>query len=95
MVAPTRSWPNNRERPPEIRLTLMFGYYTFSARGDVRDDTFEAFLCWCDDRKIKMHAYHDFEKPYRQYDSDAISDDLAMEIRMSWDFVTLQNRGGW
>ncbi|RYD62072.1 MAG: hypothetical protein EOP83_15515 [Verrucomicrobiaceae bacterium] len=81
---------------PEVKLYRTFGAYHFSAMGDSRDDEFERFLQWCDDRGIELHHNHDFEKPKRRYGSGSgLTPDLAMEMRMTWGFLTFTDRGGW
>jgi hypothetical protein len=79
---------------PEVRLYRTGGAFHFGAFGDVRDDAFEAFLQWCDDRDIRLGDDHNFEEPRRRYFSlGTVTADHAFEMRLAWAFVTFVDRG--
>lgn len=74
----------------------MFGSYHIASEGDVDDDEYERFLQWCDDRGISLVAQHyDFNRPLRRYGSYTFPDDIALEMRMTWPFVKMEDHGGW
>lgn len=86
-------WQHIPMSRPEVRLYRTYREFHFGAFGDVRDDEFEAFLQWCDDREIRLGDDHNFEKPRRRYASQGmVTADQAFEMRMTWAFVTFIDR---